>query len=56
MSVFKWLYPGMRVKRWLLLLMLGVLLLLAGFTATVNIGILNVVEAFVLKVVKEISE
>jgi uncharacterized cofD-like protein len=56
MSIFKWLYPGMKVKRWLFLLMLGVLLLLAGFTATVNIGILNVVETFVLNVVKQISD
>jgi uncharacterized cofD-like protein len=56
MNVFKWLYPGMKVKRWLFLLILGVLFLLAGFTATVNIGILNVVETFVMKMVRRVSD
>lgn len=30
LSVFKWLYPGIRVKRWFLLVLLGVFLVTAG--------------------------
>jgi uncharacterized cofD-like protein len=31
LSVLKWLYPGMRIKRWLLLMMLGLVMLSLGF-------------------------
>ena len=37
-SLLKWLYPGMRVKRWMLLTLLGLLLLVAGLALAVNIG------------------
>src|SRR5262245_43570858 len=30
LNVLKWLYPGMRVKRWFLLVLLGVFLVAAG--------------------------
>ena len=38
LSWLKWLYPGMRVKRWMLLTLLGLLLVVAGIALTVNIG------------------
>ncbi len=38
LSLLKWLYPGMRVKRWMLLTLLGLLLLVAGLALAVNIG------------------
>ena len=38
LSLLKWLYPGMRVKRWMLLTLLGLLLVVAGLALAVNIG------------------
>ena len=38
LSLLKWLYPGMRVKRWMLLTLLGLLLIVAGIALAVNIG------------------
>ena len=38
LSWMKWLYPGMRVKRWMLLTLLGLLLVVAGIALAVNIG------------------
>ena len=35
MGLFKWLYPGMRVKRWILLCCFGVILCSMGFVLTV---------------------
>lgn len=35
MGLFKWLYPGMRVKRWILLCCFGVILCSMGFTLTI---------------------
>lgn len=32
MSILKWLYPGMRIKRWLLLMMVGLVSLSLGFS------------------------
>lgn len=41
----KWLYPGMRIKRWLFLAMLGVLLVAAGFVLLIFTGHLTVWNA-----------
>ena len=35
MGLFKWLYPGMRVKRWVLLCCLGIILCSMGFVLTI---------------------
>ena len=35
MGMFKWLYPGMRVKRWILLCCFGVILCSVGFVLTI---------------------
>lgn len=44
MDAWKWLYPGMGVKRWLLLMAVGVLLVSAGFTLIVDVDLLGAVE------------
>ena len=38
LSLLKWLYPGMRVKRWMLLTLFGLVLVVAGIALAVNIG------------------
>lgn len=39
---FKWLYPGMRVKRWLMLIPIGLACAIAGVILLANIGIVDV--------------
>jgi uncharacterized cofD-like protein len=41
-SSFKWLYPGMRVKRWLLLIPIGLACAIAGVVLLANIKMLDV--------------
>ena len=36
-SWLKWLYPGMRVKRWMSLTLLGIVLVVAGIVLAVNV-------------------
>ena len=36
MGLFKWLYPGMRVKRWVLLCVFGIILCSVGFVLTIT--------------------
>lgn len=36
MGLFKWLYPGMRVKRWVFLCCFGIILCSMGFVLTIN--------------------
>lgn len=42
LSSLKWLYPGMRVKRWLLLIPFGMAAVIAGVVLLINIQILDV--------------
>jgi uncharacterized cofD-like protein len=56
MHFYKWLYPGMRVKRWFFLAFLGLVLIITGFTVIVNIGILSKIEDLIVKWVLSISE
>ena len=44
MDVWKWLYPGMGVKRWLLVMACGVLCVSGGFTLVVDVSVLGTVE------------
>ena len=43
-STMKWLYPGMRVKRWLLLTPVGVFMVLAGVTLLSNMRIVDYLD------------
>ena len=36
MGMFKWLYPGMRVKRWVLLCCFGIILCSMGFVLAIT--------------------
>jgi len=40
-SLLKWLYPGMRVKRWMLVVLLGAFLDAAGFTLLLGLRVLD---------------
>ncbi len=44
LSWLKWLYPGMRVKRWMLLTVFGILLMLAGLVVTNNLQLIEWVD------------
>lgn len=44
MSIFKWLYPGMRVKRWLLLTPIGVFLVVIGVTLMTNMRVVDYLD------------
>ncbi len=45
LSNLKWLYPGMRVKRWLLLIPVGMFLTIAGVVLLANINMFSILEA-----------
>ncbi len=42
----KWLYPGMKVKRWLLLTPIGLLLLIVGVTLLWNVAVIDYLDNF----------
>lgn len=51
LQVVKWLYPGMRVKRWVFLLGVGILLISSGLGLLVGVEILASLEHALLRVV-----
>ncbi len=48
MDKIKWLYPGMGVKRWLALLVVGVIVVAAGLTVMLNTPVLSLIERALL--------
>lgn len=50
MHFLKWLYPGMRFKRWLLLFAAGVLLTSVGLTIVFNYKYIDTLEDFIFRV------
>lgn len=50
--VVKWLYPGMRVKRWILLLGAGILLICGGITLIMDISTMSFIEHWFTQIVK----
>ena len=44
MSKLKWLYPGMRVKRWVVLLMVGVFAIATGVVVMLNTPLMSLWE------------
>ncbi len=51
MHLLKWLYPGMRFKRWLLLFAIGVLLISMGLTIVFNYQYIDGIEEFIFRIV-----
>jgi hypothetical protein len=47
MDRFKWLYPGMRVKRWIFTAILGAVILGAGLVAVTDTGVLTGAESVI---------
>lgn len=48
-SWFKWLYPGLGVKRWVLLSLAGVLMVSAGVALLAGVEVLGVVERWMIR-------
>ncbi len=48
MKRLKWLYPGMRIKRWLFLSVLGILVIVMGVTLTLGFEVLGFVERIIV--------
>ncbi len=48
-SWLKWLYPGLRVKRWVLLSLLGVFMVSAGVALLAGVEVLGVVERWMIR-------
>ncbi len=55
MERWKWLIPGMRVKRWLFLVFVGVALIAVGIALLLNTGLLGQVEAGLMRLLQGIS-
>lgn len=51
MSFLKWLYPGMKFKRWFVLFALGVIIASVGFALVFNYKYLDIVEESIFKAV-----
>lgn len=51
----KWLYPGMAIKRWLLLCAFGVLLVSAGIALVAGVEILSVAERWIVQVLVSLT-
>ena len=51
MHLLKWLYPGMKFKRWLLLFSAGVMLVSLGLALVFNYKYLDVIEETIFRVV-----
>ncbi len=50
MHFLKWLYPGMRFKRWLFLFAVGVLLITIGLTIIFNYKYIDGIEEFIFRI------
>ena len=51
MHLLKWLYPGMKFKRWLLLFSVGVILISLGFALVFNYKYLDYIEEAIFRAV-----
>lgn len=47
--LLQWLYPGLAIKRWMLLFSIGLILLVFGATLIMNYQILGVLEEEMLR-------
>ncbi len=51
--VVEWLYPGMRVKRWVLLLVLGILIICSGLVLFCGVDNITVAERWLVQIVHQ---
>lgn len=54
-QAWRWLYPGLNIKRWIFLFSIGLMLLILGFTTIVNYQAFGVVEEFLFRVLYEVT-
>lgn len=52
MRFIKWLYPGMKVKRWVVLAFIGTILLGVGIAVLTNLAVLGLIEEMITYVTK----
>lgn len=52
MQAFKWLYPGMRVKRWLLLAVLGAIVSISGLAVLLGREVVGELELWVMDIAR----
>ncbi|HON84120.1 MAG TPA: hypothetical protein PLI22_08340, partial [Caldisericia bacterium] len=45
---FKWLYPGMNIKRWILLMIIGLIILLLGLMVILDFTRLGIIKRYVI--------
>jgi uncharacterized cofD-like protein len=54
--IIKWLYPGIGVKRWIILGVLGVLLVSAGIALTLGIEVLGFLERWIVQLMRSVFD
>jgi uncharacterized cofD-like protein len=54
-AMIQWLYPGLKIKRWMLLFAIGLLLLVFGITMVFNYQIFGLLEEEILRVVYQLT-
>lgn len=55
MNLLKWLYPGMKVKRWLLMTFGGILLISSGLAILLNVGLISALEQGLVRTLSPIG-
>ncbi|MBI2251444.1 MAG: YvcK family protein [Armatimonadetes bacterium] len=55
MKLFKWFYPGMKIKRWLLFSSLGLILFSLGINLLINIKIPILIELKILELINNLT-
>ncbi|KXS43301.1 MULTISPECIES: gluconeogenesis factor YvcK family protein [unclassified Candidatus Frackibacter] len=55
MKIFKWLYPGLKIKRWLFLSIVGILLISVGLTVAIGFEFLTVLENELLALIYDLT-
>lgn len=56
MNKIKWLYPGMHVKRWIFLSVLGVVMVALGFAIVVGLDTISAIEGSLIRYAYELTD
>ncbi len=54
-QAWRWFYPGLKIKRWILFFSLGLILVILGLTTIVNYQAFGVLEEFLFRVLYEVT-